>query len=103
MGEVTEPRTAPAFRYGNAQQPLFTEQGPEFGGKLVVAIDIGGAGGDNFLRKAPHLFADRVSGLVQPEIEVGSGAESHFGCLVRILNDTIVQQLTSGRKSSGGN
>ena len=66
MSQVTEPRTAPTFRYRNAQQPLFAEQGPEFGGKLVVAVDIGGARRDGFLRESPDLFADRVGGSSSP-------------------------------------
>jgi hypothetical protein len=66
-----------SFFDGDAVQAERADLGPEVRGKLIAAVDFGGARRDFVLRKRMHRLADRVRGLAEIEVEHPVGVGDH--------------------------
>src|SRR5262249_161660 len=68
--QVAEARATPALRDGDAQQALLAERRPQIARKLIAAVDLGRTRRNPLGGEAPHLGADLLQALLEPEITV---------------------------------
>ncbi len=76
MREVSHPGAAVFLGHGDAQQAQLAQFGPELGGELVAAVDLGGHRLQPFLRPAVHHVAQGIHILA--EIELHTCVEHRF-------------------------
>src|SRR5262249_51442491 len=78
VSQIAQARATPALRHGDTQQPLLSERRPQVARKLVAAVYLGGARRDPLGGEAPHLGADLLEALIEPEITVYGSHELAF-------------------------
>ena len=70
MCKVAETRATPALGHGNTEQALLAQRGPQVARKLVAPVDLRGPRRNALRGKAPHLGANFLEALIEPEITV---------------------------------
>src|SRR5882724_42991 len=67
--EIAQTRTAILLLDRDAVEAERADLGPEVAGKLIAAVDFGGARRDFVLRERMHRLSDRIRGLAEIEVE----------------------------------
>jgi hypothetical protein len=94
MLEISQARSAIFLLDGDPVQAERADFRPQVAGKLVAAVDLGGARRDLVGRESMHGFADGVRGFAEIEIEdpihVGDHGRAASGQMALVLTQSLI-------------